>query len=445
MKLQFKKIMYLPLVLIGFITLTAGHHFETKLAQKYPALDTEDIFVFESENKDKTVLILSLNPQAKPNAENNFAENGIYSFHIGFNKEMSNGMSLNFKFSDGKVQMYHANQAVAPMGYVGQEMGSGSINKTLNFDNGITLWTGTSKDPFHGSALGIGPFKEAAGEGKFDLSKFDVGQEGNIFGAMHSAVIAVEIPNKYLPENIYYFASTAVMEKGEDHWHGVNSIAHVLFPHMYMEGDSINTRKNQSRNIATPELRDAVVSTIKKYTTLSEMKENPKAYAEKIADMVMPDIMSYKVGSEAKYAIDNLNGRKLSDDAMDVALAILIGSDTPVSDQVEVLSENYQTVFPYVIPVDDAFTKNTSTTESVVSKVTDFGYKQPVVKEDTNDSLIKENNAEDKSSNLLYYILGGLALLAILLFIFRKIANRFDENNFSILFVLVNTPISILL
>ena len=51
MKLQFKKIMYLPLVLIGLIMLTAGHHFETKLAQKYPALDTEDIFVFESENK----------------------------------------------------------------------------------------------------------------------------------------------------------------------------------------------------------------------------------------------------------------------------------------------------------------------------------------------------------------------------------------------------------
>ncbi len=76
--------------------------------------------------------------------------------------------------------------------------------------------------------------------------------------------------------------------------------------------------------------------------------ENPAAYADKVADMIIPDVLTYKVGTKAAYAVENLNGRKLTDDGMDVVLTLFSGK--PMTDNANTMEGRYQSSFPYVVP-----------------------------------------------------------------------------------------------
>ena len=84
--------------------------------------------------------------------------------------------------------------------------------------------------------------------------------------------------------------------------------------------------------------------------SLAKTKRNPVAYADKVANMLMPDVLTYKVGTSARYGVDRRNGRKLSDDGMDVVLSIFSG--TKVTDYANENSDRRQASFPYVMPVN---------------------------------------------------------------------------------------------
>ena len=68
-------------------------------------------------------------------------------------------------------------------------------------------------------------------------------------------------------------------------------------------------------------------------------------YAGKVADMVMPDVLTYKIGSLAGYTVDSLNGRALSDDAMNTVLHLMTG--VAVDDNADD-EKRYSDTFPYI-------------------------------------------------------------------------------------------------
>ena len=68
-------------------------------------------------------------------------------------------------------------------------------------------------------------------------------------------------------------------------------------------------------------------------------------YAYKIADLIIPDVLTYQVGSEAHYTLDGLNGRALHDDAMNTALHLMMG--VAVDDHAND-AKRYKKNFPYI-------------------------------------------------------------------------------------------------
>lgn len=54
------------------------------------------------------------------------------------------------------------------------------------------------------------------------------------------------------------------------------------------------------------------------------VKDDPMAYANRVADMVMPDVLTYQPGTPAHYGVEALNDRALQDDAMNTGLHLMI-------------------------------------------------------------------------------------------------------------------------
>lgn len=322
----------------------AGHHFETKLAQEHPEYDMTDVYVFRSTEPGKTVVVMNMNPQTAA-GKAGFGTSGLYSFHAGFDRDLKSGRTITFKFDGEKMHLGWIDSANPQLGTQGDVKSSGAIGETVNCPSGIRWWVGPIHETFAGNGLGLGAFKEAVGKGEFKPELFNNGDKANaLFEGKFVSSIVIEIPNKYLGSKIYYYATSAWYD--HDHWHQVNRIAHVLLPHLYLETPEHNKAENEGRPVTDGERRQWVLATVEKFHRVAGHTD-AKARAEKIADVIMPDVVPYIIGTEAHYGVAWLNGRKLSDDAMDTAVELLTGRF--IEDYIHPTG-NYQHAFPYVLP-----------------------------------------------------------------------------------------------
>ncbi|MES2705110.1 MAG: hypothetical protein V4726_00775 [Verrucomicrobiota bacterium] len=314
--------------LLAPLSAPAGHHGDTALAREHPQFDTQDIFAFPAPEGKKTVFALTFNPKGKAGDAATFGAKGLYNIHIGADANLSKGLTFTVTYKGTHVHVYESSSAFPEMSKKGTLIGETEIGKPQTLKNGMRVWTATVQDPFPGNGAGIGLLKKAAAEGKFDADAFAT--PGNLFAKGVSGGIVLEVPNSLLPEKIHYCASTAAeIEPG--HWHRINRIGHVLLPHLYL-ADEQQKEIQDSSDISTDlERKSKVVAVIEKYTALAGAQKDPKAYAEAWAARILPDSVPYTVGTPAAYKLPDLNGRALSDNAMDTAVEILVGKPFPAN------------------------------------------------------------------------------------------------------------------
>ncbi|MCG7500086.1 hypothetical protein MHO82_24790 [Vibrio sp. Of7-15] len=73
------------------------------------------------------------------------------------------------------------------------------------------------------------------------------------------------------------------------------------------------------------------------------------AYADSVAQTLLPDMIPYNVGTKAAYTFKEINGRKPSDDAMDAVLSIFVGRK--ITDHANTFNRHPKQ-FPYVIRIE---------------------------------------------------------------------------------------------
>ncbi|WP_432720597.1 DUF4331 family protein [Jeongeupia wiesaeckerbachi] len=325
----------------------ASHHFESKIAIDHPQFDLTDVYVFESEKKGYTVFSMDVNPRTGSDGKPQFGENGIYSFHIGNDKALSGlGMTFTVQFKEDRaifgLTKEGANLAV---GTIGSAFGEASIGTTKSFSNGVRVWTGSARDQFVGNSAGINKFRNELSAGKVDLTSFKDGV--NLFQTLYSSVIVMEVPNKMLPPEIYVYATTALYNV--DKWEQVNRMANPLMTHLFM----FNNKMEISEHVGhRPDMDIKQRYVVSDYTlrALSLDKESTVkdkvAYADRLAEELLPDVIPYRVGTPASFKIEKINGRKPTDDAMDVQLSRFLGR--PVTDYANTFDHHPDT-FPYVV------------------------------------------------------------------------------------------------
>ncbi|KZN43076.1 DUF4331 family protein [Pseudoalteromonas luteoviolacea] len=323
----------------------ASHHFESKLAQQYPQFDLTDMFVFDSQRQGYTAFMMDVNPTTKDRAD--FGENGVYSFHIANGNSLSaggititvnlQGEQLVFGLADG------ANQAI---GMKGKEFGRAAIGKASKFKNGIKVWSGAAHDPFVGNSEGIiGFLTTLIGEGKLELSKFSKGVD--LFKDFRSSIILIEVPNKMLPKNIQVYATSAMYNV--DQWVQVNRVANPLVTHLFLANNKMEVSEHvHHRPDSDASRRYAISGMVLRAVALDGKRKDLVEYSDSVAEQLLPDMISYTVGSRAEYSYSNINGRKPSDDAMDAVLSLFMGRK--VTDHANTFNR-HPNKFPYVVPV----------------------------------------------------------------------------------------------
>jgi hypothetical protein len=330
-------------------TAHASHHFESNLAREHPQFDLTDLYVFDAERPGFTAFVMDINPQTKKDGKAQFGENGVYSLHIGEDRGFSGGGLTITAHLEGDKLVFGlskegANQAV---GVKGVKFGEAPVGTTQTFSNGVRVWSGAALDPFVGNSAGIQAFRQDIAAGKLDLGAFSKGVD--LFETLNSSIIVIEVPNAMLPSEIFVYASSAFYNV--DKWEQVNRLANPLMTHLFLSDNPMEVSEHVGhRPDIDHKQRYAVAGLALRAMALdrdSTVKDKV-AYADKLAAELLPDVIPYEVGTPARFGFDGVNGRKLTDDAMDIQLSRFLGR--PVSDGANSFDRQSRS-FPYVIPI----------------------------------------------------------------------------------------------
>lgn len=323
----------------------ASHHFETELSKMNPLLDLTDLYVFESDRKGYTAVVLKFNPTAKAEQwADAFPSNGYVSVHFGADKTMSSGVTYNFTFADDKVTMHRADEAVPELGDLGDVVGSGAMNSTVEIGDS-RVWTGVGPDPFAGNGKGLTLYRDAAEKGEFLKDAYKDGED--LFGTFEASMISFDVPNSELPNELYYYGSSAI--KDGDAWKPINRIGFVLMPHIFLRGEDYMKIINGAP-ADDPVNIVKVAATLEKWVSVADNVADPKAYSMEMAKKLMPDVVPYVPGTPASYStnIDNINGRRVNDDAMNVAVTWMTGGAIS-DDNSYIKPDRVSAYFPFVV------------------------------------------------------------------------------------------------
>jgi hypothetical protein len=328
----------------------ASHHFESVIVQKTPALNQLDNYVFASPKADHTVFIMTLNSAPKTGPNGVFATDALYNIHVADDATYKTGHTFSLSFSsDNKFTVYESQLPNAAVGAKGAKIGTGELGKTSELAKGVKAWAGVVKDPFFGNSTSLGLMRAQLNAGKpYDASIWAQAQGKSIFLGRKAAAIVLEVPNSMLGKTIRTFMTTAVDNKGT--WTQVQYSANPLLSHITLfENAALKAEHDQSRPDTDNPIKALVSARVARASALAKTQQDPQQYGDAVAEKLIPDVLTYNVGSAAKYTVDERNGRALDDDAMSTILSMVLGTPT---DQKIANPKLHTTTFPYLMPAE---------------------------------------------------------------------------------------------
>ncbi|MFI3014204.1 DUF4331 family protein [Klebsiella aerogenes] len=341
------KLMLLATTLTCSTGAIASHHFESAAALQDPSINQLDNYVFQSSRTDATSFIMNINPSPKDVPGGIFKPGALYNIHIATDSKFSSGLTFTVMFDEkGNYAVYELDSPNAPVGTKGKEIGKGELSKKADLAGDIQLWAGVVKDPFFGNSPGLHILRQQLSEGTYDPGIWTSVKGKNIFTGRKCGAIVLDIPNKMLGKKIEVFMTTAVQQ--DNNWKQVQYSAIPLFSHsMLFENDALKTEHNQSRPDNSEDMKNFVSARTARASTFAHSRKEPQVYGDKVANMLVPDVITYNVGTPAKFSAASINGRSLSDDAMSEMLTLLLGQPT---DQHITNQKLYTQEFPYLLP-----------------------------------------------------------------------------------------------
>lgn len=293
--------------------------------------DITDIYAFQKPgNKNKSILILNVNPLA-PTLAKEFDHTAIYELKIDTNGDAVEDITYRFKFSkfEEGEQFFAMRRAV---GNAARQMrNTGELifdNVAVSFGRGThieeqdeyRIFAGIRSDPFFFDLLGF--------LNGFNFTGSDFFIDKNVFS------IALEVPNRALGRNpkIGIWARVLLPQPGtptsasdddeDDNDDDDRRPRRTYFQVDRMGRPAINTvfNKGEDKNLFnhTVPSQDRELFTKNVVKVLESFGYN-ESEATGIANILLPDILTYDYSSSAGF----LNGRKLTDDVIDIELALV--------------------------------------------------------------------------------------------------------------------------
>jgi Domain of unknown function (DUF4331) len=308
-------------------------HIDTATAEMWHAnLNITDLYAFQKPgDAQKTILIMNVNPMP-PRLADAFDPTAVYEFRIDTNGDAITDIAFRVTFSAYANGKQTATVRRATGAQAASDGNSGEIliaNALVSFDGqpqvtvagAYALFAGSRSDPFFFDLMGF------CNNFKFTGSDYFIDKD--VFG------IVLEVPGTALGEQARVGLWSRVLWSHHDEWLQVARLGHPLVNILFNASN-----EKDLFNRTEPDRQKAMFQD--KFVALLESLGHSASKAQQIAQMFLPDILSYDFSNAQGF----FNGRKLTDDVVDIVLNLVTGGKVK-TDMVGPHSDYLET-FPYL-------------------------------------------------------------------------------------------------
>jgi hypothetical protein len=329
-------------------------------------LDSNYVFVFNNAAKTSTLFAMTSNPAVNVptvDAMANFGTNVRYVINVDRTGDAIQDLAFVWRFGSVGLNGQHytvwryAGANARSLAH-GVQIGSGWTGRT-----GIGTATGTAKvfagvraDPFFFDLLGF--LGTVLGVGNSQLGNCG-SANCDFFAPLNTNAMVLEVPNASIgATNIGVWGTTS-------YWNGSAWIKadqmgrpaiNTVFNNKYVSGcltctgpqkDLFNTTPPSQQNSSSRPFHGNIVGTLENINGIlaDGCADYDATTANAIANFLLPDVLTYKVGSKADGTI--FHGRALSDDVIDAELAVTTNGCV-TSDNSDASGHTYLSSFPYL-------------------------------------------------------------------------------------------------
>jgi uncharacterized protein DUF4331 len=274
-------------------------------------LDINDVYVFDAAG-GRTVLAMTVNPAVNLIGPRTFQSGAEYRLNVDRTGDAVSDLRYTATFGDPDargVQHYTVklgDQAVAS-GFTNDAKGT-SLSRL-----GVRAFAGVRSDPFFFDLIGFLGSVRGQGTDRLGVTPTD------FFAGLNTLAIVIEVPNAALGgngTNIGVWGTTVSGGVVADQM-GRPAI-NTVFNSTGADKDAFNaTPPSQQRTAMGGKFRTNVINTLIALSALGT--PYTPAQAAGLADVLLPDVLTYTVGTDASF----LNGRDLDDDVIDIELGIV--------------------------------------------------------------------------------------------------------------------------
>ena len=339
-----------------------SHHLDSPASRRDPRLNVTDVYAFD--RNDSTVLTMIVNSSlAGPGRVAGFHPEGRYEFKIHLDGAATEQLTYRFTFApaDASGAQHVAIDRLAGTEAsddraAGARIAEGRTGEALS-DSGVRAWCGAAADPFYLDLHHLAHILEGLQkEQPIDNGAWIPAQAANSFNGSQICAIVLEIPNsdaELRPGRPIAVWAAAKLATDAGGWRQVNRagipMMWPLFRALGGDDDSVEYRRDTTARPADDQANDsdriaAFVATAVRRTGVRD----PDDYGRAVADRLLPDVLSYRVGTTAAFTFAGFNGRALADNAPEVMYGLITNSAVPTG-LMAAASETRQDEFPYIV------------------------------------------------------------------------------------------------
>ena len=305
-----------------------SHHLDSQLAREDPRLDISDVYIFKG--KTGTVFVMNVNPQS---GDGGFHHEAMYEFKVDLSGDARENITFRVIFgelTDGKqsVELHQlSGDEAADRMAEGAVVATGETDQVVTGESDIKLFAGSAGEPFYIPGPVVGAVKEAIGHGEaLDLGDFDPAKAENLFGNTNVNTIVLEVSDDMLNADEIGFWGTVALATDAGGWRQVQRAAHPLVNTLYdfteIDADYNATQPNEDEKNYGQFVRKKTAKVVKAMDTVRQ----PEKHGKEVADAFFPDVLRYKVGTEAQFSLLAPNGRGLIENAPEVTFEFVLGT-----------------------------------------------------------------------------------------------------------------------
>ncbi|MFC0600247.1 DUF4331 family protein [Streptomyces palmae] len=335
-----------------------SHHHDSLLARQDPRLDISDTYLFRGTSG--TAFVVNINPLSGDGGFHD--DESLYEIKVDTDGDAVEDITFRFTFSaytaygPQRWELRRLDGADARDRFAeGTLLASGITGEVTEGPQGLRIWAGRAGDPFWIEGTVVTAVKTAIAQGTApDLTGFDPAGAVNLFADTDVQSIVLEVPDELLggAGSRIGFWAMSVLATDAGGWRPINRCATPLLNTLFdLEDperhiDSNATEPAEDRARYGPELVRATA----RAAAASESVPDPQAHAERVRDLLLPDLLRYEVGSEARFALHERNGRGLTDCAPEVMFELVLGVPVKMGLDASAATGVPRGDFPYLSP-----------------------------------------------------------------------------------------------